>query len=132
MPAGFAYSNEERFISFARSVSPYEPTRMLKETSEVACDAGLSGPFDRHLGSVQIPILAVGARGGFDASAFSTLSFLASRDVERLYIALKPDKAQGLDFGHWDLLNANNAQSLVWSAIDRWLTAHADDPVCRP
>lgn len=131
-PTGFAYSDETRFISFARSVSPYQPTRLLQETSQVACEPGLTGRFDRRLGAVQIPILAVGARGGFDASAFSTLPFLGSTDVEELYVALKPDKAQGLDFGHWDLLNARNAQGLVWSGIDRWLTVHASDPVCRP
>lgn len=131
-PTGFAYSDESRFVSFARSASPYEPTRLMLETSQLACEPGLTGPFDRGLGSVQIPILAVGARGGFDSSAFSTLSYLGSRDVERLHIALKPDMAQALDFGHWDLLNARNAQGLVWSAIDRWLTAHVNDSICRP
>lgn len=130
-PTGFAYSSVNRFASFAGAVSAYEPTRMLQESFQVACHTGLTGPFDRHLGSVQVPVLAVGARGGFDASAFETLAFLGSRDVERLYIALKPDQPQGADFGHWDLLNATNAQGLVWSQIDRWLTAHASDTACR-
>ena len=131
-PTGFAYSDEMRFVSFAQSASPYEPTRLLLETSQTACEPEVGGPFDRHLDGVRIPILAVGARGGFDSQAFATLPYLGSTDVEKLHIALKPDKAQGLDFGHWDLLNARNAQGLAWSVIDRWLAVHANDGACRP
>ncbi len=128
-PTGLQYTDLTRFTKFMRAASPYMPIPLLRDTFQVSCKAGSSGRFDDHLSDIRIPILYVGARGGFGTSGLGMLSMLGSTQIETLYVALQPQNEAGLDFAHVDLLNARNAQSLVWSGIDQWLTVHANDSI---
>ena len=130
IPADLRYTDVSRFSQFVRAANPYMPTRMLRDTFHVSCETGSTGPVDDNLGDIQVPILYVGARGGFGSTGLATLDLLGSRSIETLDVALSPQSEPALDFGHVDLLHARNAQGLVWSAIDRWLTVHANDNVC--
>ena len=130
IPTGLRYTDLSRFTQLARAASPYAPSRMLRDTYRISCESGPAGPFDDSLGAVRIPVLYVGARGGFGASGFATLNLLGSIGKETLFVSLRPQNEPGLDFGHVDLLHARNAQELVWSGVDRWLTAHAGEDEC--
>jgi hypothetical protein len=130
IPTSLQYTDLSRFVKFARAANPYMPTRMLRDSSQISCESGPTGPFDNSLRAIQIPILYVGARGGFGTSGLATLNLLGSTNIETLMVSLRPQNQAGLDFGHVDLVHARNAEDLVWSGIDRWLAAHAEDGVC--
>ena len=129
-PTDLRYSEWSRFTQFARTGSPYMPLRMIGDTFRTSCEKAPTGLFDNNLGAIQVPILYVGARGGFGTSGLATLRLLGSTNIETHVVSLRPQSAQGLDFGHVDLVHARNAPDLVWSTIDRWLTAQAHDTVC--
>ena len=129
IPTGLQYTDLTRFTKFLRAASPNMPIPLLRDTFQVSCQTGPSGQFDDHLSDIKIPILYVGARGGFGTSGLEMLNLLGSKQIEILYVALHPQKEAGFDFAHVDLLNAQNAQSLVWSGIDHWLTVHANDSI---
>ena len=131
IPMGLQYTDVARWIKLMRAASPYEPNRMMSETFQISCQTGPSGPFDDHLREIRVPVLYLGAAGGFGNAGLHTLSLLGSKDVQTQIVALHGPNQAGLDFAHADLLNARNAQDLVWSRIDQWLTAHSyDDDVC--
>ena len=127
IPTDLQYTDFSRFTKIARAASPYMPTRMLRDFYQISCASGPSGPFDNNLDAIRASVLYVGARGGFGTAGLATLNLLGSTSIETLLVALRPQAAQGLDFGHADLLNARNAPELVWAGIDRWLTAHANE-----
>jgi len=71
-----------------------------------------------------VPVLYVGAGGGFGDFGLYTTTLLGSTDVQTHIVQLQPDPARLFDFGHADLFNATDAPSLVWQPILDWLQAH--------
>jgi hypothetical protein len=121
IPDGLTYTTIPRWNSFLASASPFEPARMMAETFAITCGDGQSS-FDNHLGDIRVPVLYVGAAGGFGRKGLYSLTLLGSKDVSTNIIgSLRPDKA-AFAFGHVDLFTATNAQELVWSPIYRWLS----------
>jgi len=45
-------------------------------------------------------------------------------NVDTLIVELYPPEAVVLDYGHADLLFADNAKSLVWKPIYNWIKSH--------
>jgi hypothetical protein len=102
---------------------------MQKETFGISCDA-ISGPFDDHLGDIAVPVLYVGAAGGFGKHGLYTLGLLGSDDVQTHIVQLDSDDNEAVDFGHVDLFTASEAGALAWTTIHRWLERHNDDHSC--
>jgi hypothetical protein len=80
-------------------------------------------PFTKHLGQIEVPILAMGAAGGFGKTIYYTAGLTASKDVTKVTVQLFPDDEAGLDFGHADTVLATNAETLVWKPILDWVVA---------
>jgi len=80
--------------------------------------------FAEHLGDIMVPILYMGAAGGFGSWGEYTTTLTASKDVTIHIVQLLPDEQQSQDFGHADLVAAKDAESLVWQPILDWLVAH--------
>ena len=81
-------------------------------------------PYDDHLEEITIPVFYVGAAGGFGKYGVYTTTLLGSYDkddVDTLIVELYPPGAAALDYGHFDLLFADNAESLVWKPIYKWI-----------
>ena len=70
---------------------------------------------------------AVEPCGGFGSNGPYTLTLLGSQDVSSLIVSFYPPYQAGLDFGHVDLFNAQDAENLVWSPIYQWLSHHVED-----
>ena len=121
-PLGLTYADEQHFFAQTRAQAIHQPIKILLEAEALLCDT-LDSPLDDHLGDVTVPILYVGAGGGFgEFGPFST-TLLGSTDVSQLLIDFEPPENRTADYGHWDLLLADNAESLVWQPILSWLLA---------
>jgi hypothetical protein len=81
-------------------------------------------PFDDNLGLVTVPTFFMGAAGGFGSAGLYSTTLLGSSDVQTQVISLHPPADVTLDFGHADLVYANNAPTLVWQPLLSWIVTH--------
>jgi len=122
IPTGLTFTEPDLLVDLFMSVPPYVPRQTLIDVNTARCDE-VDVPFDDQLGNVTVPILAVGAAGGA-APQHYTSSLTASRDVSQFTIQFLPDDLHFVDYGHADLLTANDAEALVWQPILDWMLDH--------
>ncbi len=125
IPTGLKYTRVSRWNAFLASGSQFEPTTLVRDTFAITCSPGPTGKFDDHLGDVTVPILYVGAGGGFGRAGLYSLTLLGSRDVSSHIVSFYPPSKAAFDFGHVDLFHARHARQLVWRPIYNWLARHA-------
>jgi pimeloyl-ACP methyl ester carboxylesterase len=126
IPDGLVYTSIPEWNNFLGSPSPFEAVRMEYDTYTISCGAR-STPFDNHLNDITVPVLYVGAGGGFGTNGLYTLTLLGSQDVSNLIVSFYPPYQAAFDFGHADLFHAQDAENLVWSPIYEWLSHHVED-----
>ena len=98
---------------------------MEYDTYTISCGE-IPTPFDDHLNDITVPVLYVGAGGGFGRNGLYTLTLLGSQDVSSLIVSFYPPAQAAFDFGHADLFHAQDAENLVWSPIYQWLSRHVE------
>src|SRR6266478_4414283 len=125
IPDGLVYTPIPQWNNFLASPSPFEAVRMEHDTYTISCGA-ISTPFDNHLNDITVPVLYVGAGGGFGRNGLYTLTLLGSQDVSSLIVSFYPPEQAAFDFGHVDLFHAQDAENLVWSPIYQWLSRHVE------
>ncbi len=130
IPNGLSYSDIGEWNDFEFGPSPYEPLELLAEASAITCGDDPNLPFDKHLNDINVPVLYVGAGGGFGSYGLYQLSLLGSTDVSNHIVSFYPPDQQAFDFGHVDLFYAEDAQKLLWSDILQWLEKHQHDNSC--
>lgn len=123
LPSGLTFTEEAYWIDFLRGPSPFEPVRLLADAEEMMCEAD-DVPFDDHFGDIRVPVLYVGADGGFGTYGLYSVSLLGSADKSSLIVDLRPPVDRLLDFGHADIFLATNARTLVWEPILAWIRDH--------
>jgi pimeloyl-ACP methyl ester carboxylesterase len=123
IPDGLVYTTIPEWNNFLASASPFEAVRMEHDTYTISC-GDTRTPFDNHLNDIMVPVLYVGAGGGFGPNGLYTLSFLGSQDVSSFIVSFYPPEQAAFDFGHADLFHAQDAADLVWSPIYQWLSQH--------
>ncbi|HVR97368.1 MAG TPA: hypothetical protein VMW27_12185 [Thermoanaerobaculia bacterium] len=125
LPSGLLYTDETSFFQFELGASPFQPLLEIVESDVAACDNPNDGvAFDDHLGEIDVPVLYVGAGGGFGEFGVYTTTLLGSTDVTTHIVDLTPDEARLFDYGHADLFLADDAQTRVWQPILSWIQAH--------
>jgi len=122
IPTGLSFTEPELLVDLFMSVPPFVPRQAIIDLNTARCDE-VDVPFDDQLGEISVPILAVGAAGGASPQPY-THSLTASQDVRQFTIQFLPDELHSLDFGHADLLTANDAEELVWQPILDWILDH--------
>jgi pimeloyl-ACP methyl ester carboxylesterase len=125
IPDGLVYTTIPEWNNLLVSASPFEAVRMEHDTYTISCGE-ISTPFDNHLSDITVPVLYVGAGGGFGSNGLYTLTFLGSQDVSSLIVSFYPPEQAAFDFGHADLFHAQDAENLVWSPIYQWLSQHVE------
>ena len=124
IPTGLRYTDVSRWNAFLAAARPFESSTLLRDTDAITCGQGPTGAFDDHLADVTVPVLYVGAGGGFGRAGLYSLTLLGSKDVTTHLVSFfGPDKA-AFDFGHVDLFYARQADQLVWKPIYDWLNEH--------
>ena len=127
-PDGLRFTSFAAWNSFLMGASPYEPVRVIAEAARITCDDGTTGRFDAHLDDVRVPILYVGAAGGFGTYGLHSMGLTSSRDTESVIARASPRGQEEVDVGHVDLFHARNAQRPAWRAVLRWLHDHPTSP----
>lgn len=122
-PSGLLYSNEQKLFAFEQAAAPFQPNRELADADAATCGQ-TNVPFDDHLAQIKVPILYLGAGGGFGEYGIYTTTLLGSTDVTTRIITLTPPSARIADFGHADLFLAPNAETLVWQPLLDWVRGH--------
>jgi hypothetical protein len=121
IPTGLRFTSSTRWNRFLAGGSPYEPFKLIADTSAVTCADGSTPTFDAQLNQVRVPVLYVGAAGGFGTYGLYTLGLLGTHDAESIVVRRRPPGQEELDFGHVDLFKARDADRLVWQPIANWL-----------
>lgn len=127
LPTGLQFTNSDYMLDFAFAVPSFQSLGEMKDNEALLCDDDT--PYDDHLGEITIPVFYVGAAGGFGEYGVYTTTLLESYDkdnprnddVDTLIVELYPPEAVALDYGHIDLLFADDAESLVWEPIYKWI-----------
>jgi len=123
VPTGLLYSSKPVWFKELQGASPFQAERELADSDAAICGAP-DVPFDDHLAQITLPVLYIGAGGGFGQYGVYTTTLLGSRDVTTHIVHLTPDSARLADFGHADLFLGTNAQTLVWQTILGWVRTH--------
>lgn len=123
LPSALLYTPEGRWVDSLRGTAPYGPVRLLFEADTLNCDEE-DLPFDDRFAEVTVPVLYVGAAGGFGATGLHTTTLLSSADVESLIVSVLPPEAALVDWGHADLFQAADAPAMVFQPLLDWLLAH--------
>jgi hypothetical protein len=121
LPTDFTYTRTEYAFALFQAFPPFFSLREAFEFSALPCDE-IDLPYDDHLAEVTVPVLYVGAEGGFGSYGVHTTALLGSVDISTHIVSLSPQRP--LDFGHADLLWADNAPTVVWKRIYEWLRTH--------
>jgi len=106
-----------------RAVPLYFPVLADIDQEKVTC-YDVVAPFDDHLAEVTLPILYVGAAGGFGERGYYAVTLTSSTDITKSIVQLHLDREPALDFGLADLFTATSAETLVWQPILNWLVTH--------
>jgi pimeloyl-ACP methyl ester carboxylesterase len=122
-PSGLLYSNEANLFTFEQAASPFQPNQELADADAATCGQ-TNVAFDDHLGDITVPVLYIGAGGGFGEFGIYTTTLLGSTDVTTRIIHKVPAAQRIADYGHADLFLASDAQTLVWQPILDWVRAH--------
>ena len=123
VPTGLSYSSKPVWFRELQGASPFQPERELADSDAAICGTP-DVPFDDHLAQITVPVLYIGAGGGFGPYGVYTTTLLGSHDVTTHIVHLTPDSNRLGDFGHADLFIGTNAQTLVWQTILNWVRTH--------
>jgi hypothetical protein len=124
LPTGLRYTPENAWFQFEKGASaPFEPELLIAEGDELVCNQK-DLPYDDHLGRIFVPILYIGAGGGFGEFGIYTTTLLGSKDVTTRVVRLLPPDQRAFDIGHADIWNATAAPRLFWQPILDWIVGH--------
>lgn len=121
---GLQYANVPQFFSVLGAARPYQDFAEIVEGEQLLCGA-VDLPYDDHLSEVKVPVLYVGAAGGYGRyGEYTVTNLLGSKDVTVLRVQRLPDAYRAADYGHADLFLGSDAENAVWAPIYRWLKKH--------
>jgi len=124
VPNDLRFTAPELWFDFMEYWSPYYLSLEIAELLAVACHDDL--PYDDYLDEITVPVLYVGAGGGFGEYGLYTLDLLGSQDITTHLVDVEPAFEDRLiDFGHVDIFSSPDAPTLTWGAILTWINNHS-------
>jgi hypothetical protein len=122
--SGLQYAGVPQFFSLLGAARPYQDFTEIVEGEQLQC--GVKDlPYDDHLSEVKVPVLYVGAGGGFGHyGEYAVTNLLGSKDVTVLRVQRLTEALRVADYGHADLFIASDAEQSVWAPIYRWMKKH--------
>lgn len=123
-PVDLLYTPVPAFFQFELGASPFQPAKELLDSDISICDDPAFGDvtFDDHLGDVTVPVLYLGAGGGFGEFGIYNTTLLGSTDVTTQVVSVAPP-ARLFDLGHADIFLSTDAQTRFWQPILTWIQA---------
>jgi hypothetical protein len=123
IPTDLVYTESTRWLGLLGSLPPYMPEQARLDLRTSFCDED-EVSIDDHLAEISVPILYIGAGGGFGQTGNFTSSLTSSRDITQFTVSLQPDDRRSVDFGHGELFLGDDAKNLVWTKLLKWLVDH--------
>lgn len=126
LPTALTWTAEPVMFDLLQKASTYQSFAEVVDTEAIACgtEGGAADvPYDDHFAEIEVPVLHVGAAGGFGVNGLYTLSLLGSTDKTVHLVQLLPPEARLMDYGHSDLWMAGNARQEVWTPLLQWIRA---------
>jgi len=123
VPTGLTYTQPDYLFDFFKNASPFQSAGDILDGDAIECN-DIDVPYDDHLADIKVPVLYMGAEGGFGHFGLYTTTLLGSTDVTTHVVNLTPAPARLLDFGHADLWLSDQAPTLVWQPIASWIASH--------
>jgi hypothetical protein len=124
-PAGLRFTDVHAWDDFLMGIGNFEPVRLQAEAQHITCDDGSTQRFDQHLQDIKVPILYVGAAGGFGTYGTYSMDLTGSREKQAIIVRTRPHGQENRDFGHVDLFYAKHAKHFAWERMLHWLHDHA-------
>ncbi len=122
-PTGLLYTDTERWFKLLVSLAPHQPTYNAVEGFSKFCEENVA-TIEEQLGELRIPILYLGAAGGFGEQGVYSTSVTRSKDVSIHIASKQPDELRAIDYGHADIFMADDAAQMVWEPLRNWLVNH--------
>ncbi|WP_257455828.1 hypothetical protein [Archangium lipolyticum] len=117
---GLSESSEDSVSAWFASAPPHQSMREAVEFDEIWC-----GTSPRpSLANIRVPLFYLGAAGGFGDHGLYSTTRVSSTDVTTLVIHRFGPERVAEDFGHGDLLYAEDAPTLAWGPFAAWLLHH--------
>ena len=123
-PIGLRFTDVHAWDAFLMGSGNFEPVRLQADATHITCDDGSTQRFDGHLRDIKVPMLYVGAAGGFGTYGTYSMDLTGSRDKQRIIVRTLPPGQETTDFGHVDLFYARDARTYSWQRILSWLQQH--------
>jgi hypothetical protein len=123
VPLDLVYTDPALSALELTKVYDFDPALYLRDASAVTCDE-LDVPWDDHLDRVRLPILYVGAGGGFGPLGEYQTRLVGSSDVTVHIVRTRPEDMAAFDIGHADVFQAPLSRELFWTPIRDWILAH--------
>lgn len=125
VPVGLQYTEETRAYHVMAAAAPYEPLQLLADSDAATCDdPSTDVAFDDRLSRIRVPLLYVGAAGGFGASGVFTAQHASSLINSAHVVQLEATADSLVDVGHADIFNASAAHGLFWGPMRDFMLAH--------
>ncbi|PTL76942.1 hypothetical protein [Vitiosangium sp. GDMCC 1.1324] len=117
---GLRESSEDDVSAWFAGAPPHQSMREAADFDDIWC-----GTSPRpELAKIRVPLFYLGAAGGFGDRGLYSTTRVSSTDVTTLVIRrFGPDRVAE-DFGHGDLLYAEDAPALAWRPFAAWLVRH--------
>ncbi|MDI1446002.1 hypothetical protein [Polyangium sp. 6x1] len=122
-PTALRYSSEALVSDWLAHSPPHESLVETADRDAMWCGTGTL-PLADHLANISVPLFYLGAAGGFGDHGLYTTTLVASTDVTTHVVRRLPASREVEDFGHADLLYAEDAPALAWAPLTQWLLAH--------
>jgi hypothetical protein len=81
-------------------------------------------PIPDHFADIHVPLFYLGAAGGIGDHGLYTTTLVGSSDVTSLVLRRLDPSAEAEDYGHADLLYADDAPALAWQPLAEWILRH--------
>ncbi|MBX3157033.1 MAG: hypothetical protein KF773_13745 [Deltaproteobacteria bacterium] len=119
---GLAESSEDAAAAWLAGAPPHQSMREAADFDAMLCGEHL--PIPAPLSNIRVPIFYIGAAGGVGALGVGATTLTSSTDIRSLVVQRHGAEQRTADFGHADLLFADDAPALVWQPLASWLAQH--------
>lgn len=121
LPTALRETSEAAATAWLAGATPHQALLEAADFDALLC--GEAPPLDAPLSRIRVPVLYLGAAGGVGTLGLYTTTQVGSRDVTARVVQRFPADRRGEDFGHADLLFADDAPALAWKPIADWIAS---------
>ena len=120
---GFAESSEDAMSAWLAGGTPHQALLESADLDRLLCGEGVQ-PVVAPLSAIRVPLYYLGAAGGIGVNGLHATTSVSSSDVTVNMVQRYGADRRAEDFGHTDLLLADDAVTLAWAPLASWLLHH--------